>query len=139
MVLKFGPAAVCSATFDAEQGEGAGLIQGQLRGHPRASEPAARRQDHLLQLSHARTRPVLPLLPRISTINKLVRVVKLNIIGLLPLIVHTQLVVVVVVALCQAISLCAFFLKFTYQKCIYEYVLLVCVFFGFISAVANVF
>jgi hypothetical protein len=68
-----------------------------------------------------------------------VRVVKLNIIGLLPLIVHTQLVVVVVVALCQAISLCAFFLKFTYQKCIYEYVLLVCVFFGFISAVENVF
>jgi hypothetical protein len=68
-----------------------------------------------------------------------VRVVKLNVVGLLPLVVGGQLVVVVVVALCQAISLSAFFLKFTYQKCLYEYVLLVCVFCGFVSAVENVF
>jgi hypothetical protein len=62
-------------------------------------------------------------------------VVKLIVIGLLPLVVDKQIVIVVVVALCQAISLCAFFLKFTYQKVIYEYVLLVCVFSGFLSAI----
>lgn len=96
-------------------------------------------ENNLFQFSDTRTGTVHVLLIRISTINKLVRVVKLNVIGLLPLVVQTQLVIVVVVALCQAISLCAFFLKFTYQKCIYEYVLLVGVFCGFISAVENVF
>lgn len=64
---------------------------------------------------------------------------KLNVIATLPLLISELLVSVIVVAICQTLSLSAFFLKFTYQKCIYEYILLIGVFCGIISAIEHVF
>lgn len=64
---------------------------------------------------------------------------KLNIIATLPLLISEILVTVIVVAICQVLSLSAFLLKFTYQKCIYEYILLIGVFCGIISAIEHVF
>lgn len=139
VVLANRPASVRPHLIAAEQRKWDGRVQVQLRSDAGLAVPTHNRQDHLLQLSHPRTSTVLALSFRISTINKLVRVVKLNVIGLLPLVIPAQLIVVVVVALCQVISLSVFFIKFTYQKCLYEYVLLVGVFCGFVSAVENVF
>jgi hypothetical protein len=45
------------------------------------------------------------------------------------------MVIVIVIGLCQAISLSAFFFKFTYQKIKYEYILLVGAFTGMVSSV----
>lgn len=64
--------------------------------------------------------------------------VKLNLIALLPLTVPAQLVVVIVLMLCQAVSLIAYFFKFTYQRIEFEYILLVGAFTGMISALENV-
>jgi hypothetical protein len=62
-------------------------------------------------------------------------VVKLNLIAILPLILSNQLIFVIVVAVCQMVSVAAFFFKFTYQRTAYEYLLLVGVFSGAVSAV----
>jgi hypothetical protein len=65
----------------------------------------------------------------------LVRIARLNVIAILPLLTSNRLIVVIAVALCQVLSTSVFFFKFTYQKCIYEYVLLVGIFSGLVSAV----
>lgn len=46
---------------------------------------------------------------------------------------------VIVLTLCQAISLLAYFFKFTYQRIELEYILLIGTFTGIISAIENVF
>jgi hypothetical protein len=63
----------------------------------------------------------------------------MSLIAVLPLFISLHLAVVVVISLCQLLSCSAYFFKFTYQHCAYEYLVLVGVFCGFVSVAEDVF
>ena len=54
---------------------------------------------------------------RISGLTKLSRVLKLVMVAIVPQFVSTALPLVIILSICEIITICVFFLKYTYQKC----------------------
>lgn len=94
-------------------------------------------KNHLFQFCLKVALTVFLKIYRISTINKTFRILKLEILAILPFVTDSNMLVVILMLAFQSISIIIFVFKFTYQKCNLQYILLLGILCGFISAVEN--
>ncbi len=95
-------------------------------------------KNHLFQFCLKVAFTVFLKIYRISTINKTFRILKLEILAILPFVTDSNMLVVILMLAFQSISIIIIVFKFTYQKCNLQYILLLGILCGFISALENI-
>lgn len=94
-------------------------------------------QNNLSWFTHERVISVSLVLIRISGLTKLTRILKLLLTAIIPQFISSELPLVIVLSVCELVTIFIFLFKYTYQKCSVEYVLLIGVFGGLISSVED--
>lgn len=73
-------------------------------------------QNYLSWFRYQRTITVSLILFRISGLTKLSRILKLLLIAIMPQFISSEFPLVIVLSVCELLTICMFLFKFTYQK-----------------------